>query len=514
MAMSLLRLGRLGSVKCLLRGGWSPPKTQFAAALCTKADVPPKTPKKGKASSKTIEADERASLLAYKPAVAFPSKLVATGFLSKDVALGESETAKAAFTTPANEKTTDSPPADTAAADVAVEEPKITEIPTTGKAPTEGERSKALDPDSEAKKDDEDTSSSSSSSSDSDSDSDDEEPKTEPPQQTGEKAEKKDSSVANEQVDLADKIAKPVSASFKEECVETVKSTPEVLAPSAKPVGSAETLVDPAPIVSSSATHAISAPSPKVSSSATEAISAPVPIVSSSETETISDPVPKVSTSATEAIPDPAPKVSSSATEAIPDPAPKVSSSATETIHDPAFKVSSSATQAIPEAPGESLNVGTPDIIADIPAKEVKTVPTEESIIKAEEAASVVPEVSTKASHLASPPEAPGDVAPKSEDLSAKAEAGAPSAPSEELVDPAPAAADAVEALAQTDVVETPEEQAPEKAPEPEPEPFDNTTYKNLQHHNYNMYTFTDMDVEMAKYRLPQPSSGRPSPQH
>nr|XP_009302931.1 NADH dehydrogenase [ubiquinone] flavoprotein 3, mitochondrial isoform X2 [Danio rerio] len=484
MAMSLLRLGRLGSVKCLLRGGWSPPKTQFAAALCTKADVPPKTPKKGKASSKTIEADERASLLAYKPAVAFPSKLVATGFLSKDVALGESETAKAAFTTPANEKTTDSPPADTAAADVAVEEPKITEIPTTGKAPTEGERSKALDPDSEAKKDDEDTSSSSSSSSDSDSDSDDEEPKTEPPQQTGEKAEKKDSSVANEQVDLADKKAKPVSASFKEECVETVKSTPEVLAPSAKPVGSAETLVDPAPIVSSSATHAISAPSPKVSSSATEAISAS------------------------------SPKVSSSATKAIPDPAPKVSSSETETIHDPAFKVSSSATQAIPEAPGESLNVGTPDIIADIPATEVKTVPTEESIIKAEEAASVVPEVSTKASHLASPPEAPGDVAPKSEDLSAKAEAGAPSAPSEELVDPAPAAADAVEALAQTDVVETPEEQAPEKAPEPEPEPFDNTTYKNLQHHNYNMYTFTDMDVEMAKYRLPQPSSGRPSPQH
>uniref|UniRef100_A0A0E9XBL8 Uncharacterized protein n=3 Tax=Anguilla anguilla TaxID=7936 RepID=A0A0E9XBL8_ANGAN len=28
------------------------------------------------------------------------------------------------------------------------------------------------------------------------------------------------------------------------------------------------------------------------------------------------------------------------------------------------------------------------------------------------------------------------------------------------------------------------------------------------------MYTFVDMDVEMAKYRLPQPSSGRPSPRH
>uniref|UniRef100_A0A4W5R747 Uncharacterized protein n=1 Tax=Hucho hucho TaxID=62062 RepID=A0A4W5R747_9TELE len=50
--------------------------------------------------------------------------------------------------------------------------------------------------------------------------------------------------------------------------------------------------------------------------------------------------------------------------------------------------------------------------------------------------------------------------------------------------------------------------------PEPAPEPFDNSTYKNLQHHNYNHYTFADLDLEMAKYRLPQPSSGRPSPRH
>lgn len=54
-------------------------------------------------------------------------------------------------------------------------------------------------------------------------------------------------------------------------------------------------------------------------------------------------------------------------------------------------------------------------------------------------------------------------------------------------------------------------EKASEKAPEPEPEPepFDNTSYKNLQHHHYNMYTFADMDVEMSKHRLPQPSAGR-----
>lgn len=44
--------------------------------------------------------------------------------------------------------------------------------------------------------------------------------------------------------------------------------------------------------------------------------------------------------------------------------------------------------------------------------------------------------------------------------------------------------------------------------PEPE-EPFDNSTYKNYQHHQYNPYTFADLDVDMAKYRLPQPSAGR-----
>uniref|UniRef100_A0A3P8UEZ0 Uncharacterized protein n=1 Tax=Amphiprion percula TaxID=161767 RepID=A0A3P8UEZ0_AMPPE len=48
---------------------------------------------------------------------------------------------------------------------------------------------------------------------------------------------------------------------------------------------------------------------------------------------------------------------------------------------------------------------------------------------------------------------------------------------------------------------------------EPE-EHFDNSTYKNYQHHSYTPYTFADLDVEMAKFRLPQPSSGRPSPRH
>ncbi|NWH70855.1 NDUV3 dehydrogenase, partial [Piaya cayana] len=51
-------------------------------------------------------------------------------------------------------------------------------------------------------------------------------------------------------------------------------------------------------------------------------------------------------------------------------------------------------------------------------------------------------------------------------------------------------------------------------AAEPAPEEFDNTTYKNLQHHEYNIYTFADSVVGLSKFRQPQPSSGRPSPRH
>ncbi|KFV71365.1 hypothetical protein N307_05572 [Dryobates pubescens] len=53
-----------------------------------------------------------------------------------------------------------------------------------------------------------------------------------------------------------------------------------------------------------------------------------------------------------------------------------------------------------------------------------------------------------------------------------------------------------------------------EAADKPAPEEFDNSTYKNLQHHEYNIYTFADYIAILSKYRQPQPSSGRPSPRH
>ncbi|NXD26391.1 NDUV3 dehydrogenase, partial [Spelaeornis formosus] len=53
-----------------------------------------------------------------------------------------------------------------------------------------------------------------------------------------------------------------------------------------------------------------------------------------------------------------------------------------------------------------------------------------------------------------------------------------------------------------------------EQTAQPAPEEFDNSTYKNLQHHEYHTFTFHDYIAVLAKYRQPQPSSGRPSPRH
>ncbi|XP_059248410.1 NADH dehydrogenase [ubiquinone] flavoprotein 3, mitochondrial isoform X3 [Mustela nigripes] len=55
--------------------------------------------------------------------------------------------------------------------------------------------------------------------------------------------------------------------------------------------------------------------------------------------------------------------------------------------------------------------------------------------------------------------------------------------------------------------------QEPAQAASPA-EPFDNTTYRNLQHHDYTPYTFLDLNLDLSKFRIPQPSSGRESPRH
>ncbi|XP_052421519.1 neurofilament heavy polypeptide isoform X4 [Carassius gibelio] len=511
MATSLLRLGRLGSIKGVLREGWGTPRTSFIAALCTKTDVPPKTAKKAKASSKT---DERASLLAYKPTVAFPSKLSATGFLSKDVALGESEITEAVSTAAASETT-----AGCLDADRAAEEAKITEVPPTNEVSTKSKGSKASDVEAKVQKDQDDSSSSSSSSSDSDSDSDsdDEKPKTEMPE-IGKKAaeEKKAPGLKTEHVE---KKAPALTTEHVE------KKAPAL---------TTEHVEKKAPGLT---TEHVEKKAPGLT---TEHVEKKAPALT---TEHVEKKAPGLTTEHVEkkALPESASfgeaqEKAKTVTKAKPEevPAPSVKPDGSdETLIDPAPMVSSSTTELIPEMSSEYIKADTTDTIVDN-ATDVKIAAVEEIVVekepevKAEDAvkvaAEVVPEVPTEASLAevvktaveashGGVSEASGDVAAKPEDASSKAEAGTPAPPSEELVDPAPVAADAVEARAETTVVETPEEKAPEKAPEPEPEPepepFDNSTYKNLQHHQYNIYTFSDMDVELSKYRLPQPSAGR-----
>ncbi|XP_061483541.1 NADH dehydrogenase [ubiquinone] flavoprotein 3, mitochondrial [Rhineura floridana] len=67
-----------------------------------------------------------------------------------------------------------------------------------------------------------------------------------------------------------------------------------------------------------------------------------------------------------------------------------------------------------------------------------------------------------------------------------------------------------LEAGAQTEQHSTIQEATP--SAETAQEVFDISTYKNLQHHEYTPYTFVDYDVQLSKFRLPQPSSGRLSP--
>uniref|UniRef100_A0A2K6SD34 NADH dehydrogenase [ubiquinone] flavoprotein 3, mitochondrial n=1 Tax=Saimiri boliviensis boliviensis TaxID=39432 RepID=A0A2K6SD34_SAIBB len=62
---------------------------------------------------------------------------------------------------------------------------------------------------------------------------------------------------------------------------------------------------------------------------------------------------------------------------------------------------------------------------------------------------------------------------------------------------------------------QNPKKRSTPKSPAAAPtEPFDNTTYKNLQHHDYSTYTFLDLNLDLSKFRMPQPSSGRESPRH
>uniref|UniRef100_A0AAX7SJP1 NADH dehydrogenase [ubiquinone] flavoprotein 3, mitochondrial n=1 Tax=Astatotilapia calliptera TaxID=8154 RepID=A0AAX7SJP1_ASTCA len=98
-------------------------------------------------------------------------------------------------------------------------------------------------------------------------------------------------------------------------------------------------------------------------------------------------------------------------------------------------------------------------------------------------------------------------------EVAAAAEASVCAGSTEEQMDLAPIVTETAGEELQTEATAEHSKEAAAVPSEPE-ELFDNSTYKNYQHHSYNPYTFADLDMQMAKFRLPQPSSGKPSPRH
>ncbi|XP_062861789.1 uncharacterized protein ndufv3 [Trichomycterus rosablanca] len=460
MATSLLRLGRLGSLKCLQQESWGALRTQFTAAFCTKVAEPKKPAKKAKAS--IVEApEERAALLAYKTPVAFPTRLSAPGLISQGVALGA--------TSPES--------ADRGSGGAEAETSRSSEAAAS---PVK-ETSQSKDEESSS------SSSSSDSESDSDSDSDDENPdepkktedktkhridKTETVVEPGAKkddvssrAEKNNLTVGSDPVkkpELPPKIAK-----------DDVAASKDVSAPSAD----TQEVVDPAPTLSTSSAEEIA--HEKQAEAQPESVTE-VPGSDPAKKPELPPKTAKDDVAASKDVSAP-----SSDTQEVVDPAPTLSTSSAEEIaHEKQAGAQPESEVLLDQASSEAVPQAK-DSAAEIPETGATDTPKNVPDFAKEEE----PEVRTEEQRNVS---------------------GA-----EELVDAAPVISDAAEASTESGVAAAHQEAAPAPvaaAPAPAPEPFDNSSYQNLQHHSYHTYTYVDMDVEMAKHRLPQPSTGRASP--
>ncbi|KAF4087213.1 hypothetical protein AMELA_G00093100, partial [Ameiurus melas] len=449
MATSLLRLGRLGSLKCLQQDGWGSLRTPLTAAFSTKAEAPKKPAKK--ASSKTLEAsDERAALLAYKTTVAFPTRLSAPGFLSQGVSLGEYEQSRNSVTDASAESVTtahakqaesvadDSAKVQTESCDVgaaAAEAPLITETATEKDATsTTGADVKARKSEVASKDDDATSSSSSSSDSDSDSDSDDEKPdKTE---------------VIEPVVQREDKRQEEMPSAVSEEPASDVKTAalPERVQPFVTE-GAIKRAPTGAPDVAKAERESTSeqVPSSSTAAASSEEIIDPAPVLCRAESikaqaAVLPEKDAGVAVKSLEdsgAIPEP---VTEGASDVPAEPTPKI-------VFDSATKVASEPEVAIKAAP---------ETMEAVPERVQPFVPER------------APEGAIK--------RAPNVAEAVSESTSERVPSSSTAvASSEELVDPAPVITVAEEVGAEPDVAAAPEEAAAAPAPEPvpEPEPFD-----------------------------------------
>ncbi|XP_030580347.1 skin secretory protein xP2 [Archocentrus centrarchus] len=428
MATSLFRLGRLGSLKRLQLENWGILRRCPAASLCTAREEPVKPVGKAKAAGKTETPDERAALLAYKTAVAFPVRLSGSGLFPAQSAREPAAAVPNPVTDPDVSRAVGGavPPivaSPSPAHEIPFEAHSKLSAPKDIPAAASSERGDAA-----ARGLSSSSSSSSSSESDSDSDSDSEDEKSEPKTRTRSSA--------------------PAAEPQKVTVTEVKEGTNEGQNESGAPLTSGAETAAP----SKAAQATVKAPSVGL--------------------EKLVNPAPELCTAAENTR-----KVTGSDVSAKDPP---------EVIKDAPFPADAQV-EAPAEGDGEALTSGE----------------TQPASAAAATATGVEPAEAGAAS--ANPP---------TEDVPPAEVASAHAGSTEELVDPDPVVTEAAGEELQAEATPEHSEEAVAAAP-PEPEElFDNSTYKNCQHHSYTPYTFADLDVEMAKFRLPQPSSGKLSPRH
>uniref|UniRef100_A0AAX7VLN7 NADH dehydrogenase [ubiquinone] flavoprotein 3, mitochondrial n=1 Tax=Astatotilapia calliptera TaxID=8154 RepID=A0AAX7VLN7_ASTCA len=444
MATFLFRIGRLGPLKRLQLENLGILRTSPAASFCTKTEKPAKPGKKTK-SAATEAPDERANLLAYKTAVAFPVRLSGPGCFPAQSVDG---------TGPAVVSTAESIVAAQAITPVTAASEQVAAEP-------------AADSDSDSTDSDSDSTDSDSDSTDSDSDSDSEDEKK-----------KEIKGFAPE--------AEPQRITVTGVKAGTIEAQNEYGAPITPGV---ET---PAPLGAAQAT--VTVPSvgfEKLVKSGPEIITREV---------TGSDVSAKTAAGVTKDAAFPVDAQIEAIGEALKDPR-------------------SSSAEAAPVAGGEAAEAGAEDAR---PAEAVDA------------AAEAGAEDARPAEAVDAAAEAGAEDARPAE-VAAAAEASVCAGSTEEQMDLAPIVTETAGEELQTEATAEHSKVLPvvccssshsgpmnslkmykEAAAVPsEPEElFDNSTYKNYQHHSYNPYTFADLDMQMAKFRLPQPSSGKPSPRH
>ncbi|KAF3695210.1 NADH dehydrogenase [ubiquinone] flavoprotein 3, mitochondrial Complex I-9kD [Channa argus] len=447
---------------------WGILRNQSVALLCTQPGEPAKPGKKTKAASKTAEAsDERANLVAYKTTLGFPVKFSQLEvFPSQSLGISEQTTSS-----PATAETSAAATVPVTAASESVlamsEEAEASGVSSSDAKAKANASHKTLAPDQTpvvASTTDHTVSSvttsfehndlaagGSSSSSSSDSDSESESDS--------------DSEDEKSQVTTGTQNSTPkLSGSTLKKEADIYKVTLEVKEDTNK-------VVPPKP--------EYTRPSPA---------------------EALQDATPENVVETTEAGQSTVggPSISS---EELVDSAPEIFAATRDAPGVTAFKVSGEAAVKLAQEVGEDVTL--PDAQTEI---EVMTEP-----VSPEKAPTDVP---TETPQPASA-EAPTKTAPEESEAAAEvaADVSSPGESAEELVDCAPVHISA-EGKLQEEAGINPSEEAAASAPAEPEESFDNSTYKNYQHHSYTPFTFVDLEVEMAKFRLPQPSSGRPSPRH